>query len=74
MFSPGAFHLERLVESRAGIILRPSLLDLDVPVSVHPAPDVSGFCLAHVFIIVATFMYCYKIVVFPIIVISIYMM
>jgi hypothetical protein len=27
------------VESRAVINLRPSQLDLDVPVSVHPAPD-----------------------------------
>ncbi len=29
-----------MLESRAGIILRPSLLNLDVRVSVHPASDV----------------------------------
>ena len=28
-----------LVESRGAIMLRPSLLDLDVPVSVYPAPE-----------------------------------
>jgi hypothetical protein len=28
-----------LLESRAGITQRPSLLDPDVPISVHPAPD-----------------------------------
>jgi hypothetical protein len=31
--------LDPLVRSRAGIILRPSQLDLDMPLSVHPAPD-----------------------------------
>jgi hypothetical protein len=35
---------------------RPSQLDPDVRLSPHPAPDVLGFCLAHVFIIVAAFM------------------
>ena len=30
----------RLVESREAIKPRPSLLDLDVPLSVHPAPDI----------------------------------
>ena len=36
-----------MVGSRAGINLRPSHLDLDVPVSVHPAPDILNlrFCL-----------------------------
>ena len=29
-----------LVESREAIKPRPSLLDLDVPISVHPAPDI----------------------------------
>ena len=32
-----------LVESREAIMPRPSLLDPDVPISVHPAPDVLGF-------------------------------
>jgi hypothetical protein len=43
----------REVESRASIISRPSLLDLDVPLSVHPAPDILGLCLAHVHIVMA---------------------
>ena len=30
----------KLVESREAIKPRPSLLDLDVPLSVHPAPDI----------------------------------
>ncbi len=34
-----------LVESRGAIMLRPSHLDPDVPVSVHPAPDVLAFAL-----------------------------
>jgi hypothetical protein len=42
-----------MVESRAGIILRPSLLDPDVRLSPHPAPDVSGFRLTHVLVIMA---------------------
>jgi hypothetical protein len=46
-----------MVESRGGIIRRPSLLDPDVPVSVHPAPDVLGFLLAHVDVVVTTLMY-----------------
>jgi hypothetical protein len=32
-----------LVESRKGIAPRPSPLDPDVPISVHPAPDVLSF-------------------------------
>jgi hypothetical protein len=36
---------QRQVESRGSIISRPSHLDLDVPVSVHPAPDVLGLRL-----------------------------
>ena len=31
------------VESREAIMPRPSLLDPDVPISVHPAPDVLSF-------------------------------
>jgi len=46
-----------LVESMAGIIPRTSQLDPDVPISVHPAPDILGFSLAHVDIIVTAFMY-----------------
>ena len=36
-----------MVESRKAIIPRPSHLDLDVPISVHPAPDILSlrFCL-----------------------------
>ncbi len=49
--------LEVLVESMAGIIPRTSQLDPDVPISVHPAPDILGFSLAHVDIIVTAFMY-----------------
>ena len=33
------FGVSDLVESREAIMLRPSLLDLDVPVSVYPAPE-----------------------------------
>ena len=41
------------VESRAGITQLPSLLDPDLPISVHPAPDNLGlFTLAHVDILV----------------------
>jgi hypothetical protein len=32
-----------VVESRWDIIPSPSLLDLDVPISVHPAPDILNF-------------------------------
>ncbi len=38
-------------------MLRPSQLDPDVPVSVHPAPDVLRFPLAHVDVVVTTLMY-----------------
>jgi hypothetical protein len=40
-----------LVESMGGIILRTSLLNLDVKVSLHPASDYVLF--AHVYVIVA---------------------
>ncbi|GAX42005.1 hypothetical protein NIES4075_30030 [Tolypothrix sp. NIES-4075] len=38
-------------------MLRPSHLDPDVPVSVHPAPDALDFRLARVDIIVTAFVY-----------------
>ncbi len=44
-------------ESGGGITPRLSPLDPYVPVSVHTAPDVLGFLLAHVDIIVTAFMY-----------------
>jgi hypothetical protein len=44
-----------------------------VPVSVHPAPDVLGFRLAHVFIIVAAFVDSFEIVLFPVLMIAINM-
>ncbi len=50
-----------LVGSRGTIKSRPSHLDLDVPVSVHPAPDILGRCLAHVDVIMTTFMDDYEI-------------
>ena len=34
--------LQGLVELREAIKPRPSQLDLDVPLSVHPAPDILG--------------------------------
>nr|MBW4596073.1 hypothetical protein [Brasilonema angustatum HA4187-MV1] len=41
-----------LLESMGSIISRTSLLDPDVRISTHPAPDVLGFSLAHVDIVV----------------------
>ncbi len=41
------------VESMGSIICRTSLLDPDVRLSVHPAPDVLGFLLAHVMVLMA---------------------
>ena len=55
-----------LVESREAIKPRPSLLDLDVPLSVHPAPDILGlrFCLCEVQIsrvhVFQRFSHCYS--------------
>ena len=46
------------VESRAGIIPRPSLLNLGVQLSLHPASDVLTFAFAHVYVIVAAFVDC----------------
>ena len=37
-----------VVESRGAIMLRPSQLDPDVPISVHPAPDVLSFRVVRV--------------------------
>ena len=39
----GIDKLMQMFESRGDIIPRPSHLDLDVPISVHPAPDVLSF-------------------------------
>jgi hypothetical protein len=61
------------VESRAGIILRPSLLEPCVRLSSHTAPDVSGFRLAHVYIVVAALMNGVKVVPFPVLMVSIFM-
>ena len=47
-----------LVESREAIKPRPSQLDLDVPLSVHPAPDILGSCLAHARFRFTGFVYC----------------
>ncbi len=62
-------NMRNLVESMAGIILRTSQLNPDVPISVHPASDVLGFPLAHVVVIVTAFMYCQKIIFLPVVVI-----
>jgi hypothetical protein len=58
-----------LVGSRGTIKSRPSHLDLDVPVSVHPAPDILGFHLAftpHVDIVMTTLMNNNEIIVFQV--------
>jgi hypothetical protein len=39
---------KQLVESRGTITFRPSLLDPNVRLSPHSAPDILGLCLAHV--------------------------
>jgi hypothetical protein len=44
---------EDSVESRWGMNPSPSPLDLDVPFSVHPAPDILGVGLAHVQVVMA---------------------
>jgi hypothetical protein len=41
----GSVKQVQLVESRAGIIQRPSLLDPSVQLSLHSAPDSIGQCL-----------------------------
>jgi hypothetical protein len=46
-----------LVGSRGTITSRPSPLDLGVRLSPHPAPDVLGFRLAPVDMVMAAFMY-----------------
>ncbi len=58
-----------LVGSRRTIKSCPSHLDLDVPISVHPAPDFLGSCLAcasHVDVIVAALMDNYQVIVSPV--------
>jgi hypothetical protein len=48
-----------MVESREGIILRPSQLEPCVRVSQHTAPDKLGFSsLAHVDVFMAAFVNC----------------
>jgi len=59
----------RLFGSRGTIKSRPSHLDLDVPVSVHPAPDILGSCLAfasHVDVVRTAFMNNNKVVIFQV--------
>ncbi len=68
---PRILHLLR-VESREAIMPRPSHLDPDVPLSVHPAPDVRK--LAHVDVIVAAFVNRKKVVFLPVVMVSIDMM
>ncbi len=41
---------------QVALTLRPSLLDLDVPLSVHPAPDILGMRLAPVQVVMAALM------------------
>jgi hypothetical protein len=53
---------------------RTSLLELDVRVSPHPAPDNLANWLAGVDIIMTGFMYCRQVFGFPVVVISINMM
>jgi len=47
-------------------MLRPSQLDLDVRVSLHPAPDNLGLRLAHVDVIVAGLVYCHQVFWLPV--------
>jgi hypothetical protein len=66
-----------LVGSRGTIKPRPSHLDLDVPLSVHPAPDFLGSCLAfaaHVDVIMAALMDHNKVAGSPVCMVSIRMM
>ena len=58
-----------VVGSRGTIMSRPSQLDLDVPVSVHPAPDILGFCLAfafHMDVVMTTLMNNNEVVIFQV--------
>ncbi len=59
------------VESMRSIISCTSLLEPDVRFSVHPAPDVLGFPLAHVYVIMAAFMYSSEVIGFPVAVIAV---
>ncbi len=54
------------VGSRGTINSRPSQLDPDMRVSVHPAPDILGFCLAPVLVIVAALVQCFQILLAPV--------
>jgi hypothetical protein len=45
-----------------------------MPLSVHPAPDILGYCLAHVHMVMAAFMDCSQVIILPVVVISINMM
>ena len=56
----------------AGIIPRTSLLDPSVRLSPHSAPDILGFPLAHVDVIMATLMYSQKVFGLPVLVIAVY--
>jgi hypothetical protein len=47
---------EDSLESRWSMIPSPSPLDLDVPLSVHPAPDILGLRLAPVQVVMAALM------------------
>jgi hypothetical protein len=60
-----------LVESKAGIILRSSLLEPCVILSCYTAPDILSSCFAHVDIIVAGLMESFKVVGLPVVVIAI---
>jgi hypothetical protein len=60
-----------LVGSRAGITQRPSLLDPDVRVSPHPAPDNLGRSPAHVNEIVTRLMHRQEVVMPPVVVVAI---
>ena len=63
------------VESREGIIPRPSHLELYVQLSSHTAPEYLGFCsLALMYHLVTTLMYCYQVIGFPIVMVTIDMM
>ena len=67
--------METVVESREAITPRPSHLDPDVPVSVHPAPDNLGlFTLAHVDVVVARFMHCHQVFWLPIVMVAVNVM
>ena len=59
------------VESRGVITLRPSQLDPDVPVSVHPAPDNLPLRVAHVDVLVARLVNRHQVLRFPIVMVAV---